>query len=75
MFTAEKANLFMNKARNNQLNSWFKLQQEIRERAIRGYDYLYLTSVNYLNLTTSLEVNGYKVAYDKNAGLWYCSWA
>lgn len=75
MFTAEKANLFMNKARNNQLNSWFKLQQEIRERAIRGYDYLYLTSVNYLNLTTSLEVNGYKVAYDKDAGLWYCSWA
>lgn len=75
MFTAEKANLFMNKARNNQLNNWFKLQQEIRERAIRGYDYLYLTSVNYLNLTTSLEVNGYKVAYDKDAGLWYCSWA
>lgn len=75
MFTAEKANLFMNKAKNNQLNSWFKLQQEIRERAIRGYDYLYLTSVNYLNLTTSLEVNGYKVAYDKDAGLWYCSWA
>lgn len=74
MFTAEKANLFMNKARNNQLNSWFKLQQEIRERAIRGYDYLYLTNVNYLNLTTSLEVNGYKVAYDKDAGLWYCSW-
>lgn len=75
MFTAEKANLFMNKARNNQLNSWFKLQQGIRERTIRGYDYLYLTSVNYLNLTTSLEVNGYKVAYDKDAGLWYCSWA
>lgn len=75
MFNTEKANLFMNKARNNQLNSWFKLQQEIRERAIRGYDYLYLTSVNYLNLTTSLEVNGYKVAYDKDAGLWYCSWA
>lgn len=75
MFNAEKANLFMNKARNNQLNSWFKLQQEIRERAVRGYDYLYLTSVNYLNLTTSLEVNGYKVAYDKDAGLWYCSWA
>ena len=65
----------MNKARNNQLNSWFKLQQEIRERAIRGYDYLYLTNINYLNLTTSLEVNGYKVAYDKDAGLWYCSWA
>ena len=75
MFNAEKANLFMNKARNNQLNSWFKLQQEIRERAIRGYDYLYLTNINYLNLTTSLEVNGYKVAYDKDAGLWYCSWA
>lgn len=75
MFTAEKANLFMNKARNNQLNSWFKLQQEIRERAVRGYNYLYLTNVNYLNLTTSLEVNGYKIAYDKDAGLWYCSWA
>ena len=75
MFTAEKANLFMNKARNNQLNSWFKLQQEIRERAIRGYDFLYLTNSNYLNLTTSLQVNGYEVAYDKEAGLWYCSWA
>lgn len=74
MFNAVKANSLMNKARNNELNNWVKLQQEIRERAIRGYDFLYLTNSNYLNLITSLEVNGYDVAYDKDAGLWYCSW-
>ena len=71
MFNAEKANSLMNKARNNQLNSWFKLQQEIRERAIRGYDFLYLTNTNFI---TSLQITGYKVAYDKDVGLWYCSW-
>ena len=75
MFNANKANTLMNKARNNQLNNWSKLQQEIRERAIRGYDFLYLTNANYLNFVTSLQVNGYEVAYDKVAGLWYCSWA
>lgn len=74
MFNAAKANSLMNKARNGKLNNWVKLQQEIRERAIRGYDFLYLTNSNYLNLTTSLQVNGYEVAYDKEAGLWYCSW-
>lgn len=74
MFNAVKANSLMNKARNNELNNWVKLQQEIRERAIRGFDFLYLTNSNYLNLITSLEVNGYDVAYDKDAGLWYCSW-
>ena len=75
MFDANKANTLMHKARNNQLNYWQKLQQEIHERAARGYDYLYLTNTNYLNLTTTLQVNGYEVAYDKDAGLWYCSWA
>ena len=75
MFNAAKANSLMNKARNGKLNNWVKLQQEIRERAIRGFDFLYLTNTNYLNLTTSLQVNGYEVAYDKDAGLWYCSWA
>lgn len=75
MFDAVKANSLMNKARNGKLNNWVKLQQEIRERAIRGYDFLYLTNTNYLNLITSLQVNGYDIEYDKNAGLWYCSWA
>lgn len=75
MFNAEKANSLMSKARNGKLNNWVKLQQEIRERAIRGYDFLYLTNTNYLNLITSLQVNGYDVEYDKEAGLWYCSWA
>lgn len=74
MFSAAKANSLMNKVRNGKLNSWVKLQQEIRERAIRGYDFLYLTNANYLNLITSLQVNGYDVEYDKEAGLWYCSW-
>ena len=74
MFSAAKANSLMNKVRNGKLNSWVKLQQEIRERAIRGYDFLYLTNTNYLNLITSLQVNGYDVEYDKEAGLWYCSW-
>lgn len=74
MFSAAKANSLMNKVRNGKLNNWVKLQQEIRERATRGFDFLYLTNTNYLNLTTSLQVNGYKVAYDKDAGLWYCSW-
>ena len=74
MFSAAKANSLMNKARNGKLNNWVKLQQEIRERAIRGYDFLYLTNTNYLNLITSLQVNGYTVEYDKDAGLWYCSW-
>ena len=75
MFNAAKANSLMNMARENRLTSWVKLQQEIRERAIRGFDFLYLTNSNYLNLTTSLQVMGYEVAYDKDAELWYCSWA
>ena len=75
MFSAIKANSLMNKARNNKLTYWIKLQQEIRERAIRSYDFLYLTNNNYLNLIALLQVNGYEVAYDKEAGLWYCSWA
>lgn len=75
MFSATKANSLMNKAKENRLTHWTRLQQEIRERAIRGYDFLYLINPNYLNLITSLQVNGYEVAYDKEAGLWYCSWA
>ena len=75
MFSAAKANSLMNKARNGKLNNWVKLQQEIRERAICGYDFLYLTNPNYLNLITSLQVNGYDVEYDREVGMWYCSWA
>lgn len=75
MFRASKAHNLMTCARDNKLNSWQKLQQEIRERAFRGYDFLYLQNAEYLNLFTTLQVNGYKVDYDKEADLWYCSWA
>jgi len=75
MFSANKANSLMNKVREGRVTYWQKLQFEIRERAMKGYDFLYLTNVNYLNLVTSLQVNGYDVAYDKEAGLWYCSWS
>ena len=75
MFNAIEANSLMLKVRDNKLDTWEKLQNEIRWRAFHGYDFFYLTNENYLNLFTILEMNGYEVAYNKDAGLWYCSWA
>ena len=75
MFRASKAHNLMTRAREDKLNSWQKLQQEIRERAFRGYDFLYLRNTEYLNLFTTLQVNGYKVEYDQDDEMWYCSWA
>ena len=74
MFNAEKARKLAYKVNQNKLSIWEKLQFKIREKAFRGETSLEIEDEEYLLLTTTLQVFGYEVNYDKEKEIWIISW-
>ena len=74
MFNVESMNRITTKVREGRMSSWNRLKQDIRERAYRGYDYMYLYNTKYLLLVQALRNFGFEVEYDQDEGLWVVKW-
>ena len=74
MFDRLAMNKVMKKARNEELNNWEKLREEIRYRAYHGYDYYYLYNVHYYNLIHMLREFYFKVEFNKEEDTWCVRW-
>ena len=74
MFNRAEMRKIARKARNDELNSWKKLREEIRYRAYHGYDYYLLYRVSDYNLIHTLREFGFNVEFNNDEDTWCVRW-